>query len=244
MEDWKTKLRKYIDEAWGLGIFMFSAGFFDALIEYPGLPVRHYISNSVGRRFLVGLTMGITALYIFTAPFGRKSGAYINPAVTIVRNRLGDINTPDALFYIIFQFLGGSAGLYLVAILFPRWLQDPAINYIITVPGKDGTFIAFIMELVISFILITVILFMGIKKRWDRFTPYVVSALITLFITFEAPFSGMSMNPARSFASAIVAGEWKGFWVYCTAPLLGMLAAEKIYLKLKTNFISLITNKK
>jgi len=237
-EDWKMKLRKYVDEARGLGIFMFSAGFFDALVEYPGLPVRHYITSSLARRFLVGLTMGITGLYIFTAPFGRQSGAYINPAVTIVRNRLGNIDTTDALFYILFQFLGGSAGLYLVTILFPRWMRDPAINYIVTVPGKDGAFIAFIMEWLISFILVAVVLFMGIKKRWDRFTPHVVSALITIFITFEAPFSGMSMNPARSFASAIVAGEWNGFWIYCTAPLLGMLAAEKIYLKCKADFIS------
>ena len=78
---------------------------------------------------------------------------------------------------------------------------------------------------------------MGIKKRWEKFTPYVVSSLITLFITFEAPFSGMSMNPARTFASNIVAGEWKLFWLYCTAPVLGMVAGEIVHKNTKRYFL-------
>ena len=227
----KTHWRKYIDEALGLGIFMFSAGFFDALMEYPGLPVRHWITSDFLRRFLVGLSMGLTALYIFTSPFGKRSGAYINPAVTIVRYRLGDIDIKDSLFYIIFQFLGGTLGLYLVALFFPAWMTHPDVNYIITIPGKAGVPAAFMAEFLISFILISVVLFMSISKSIDRFTPFVVATLITLFITFEAPFSGMSMNPARTFSSAIVAGTWTSFWLYCTAPILGMLAGEWMYIR-------------
>ncbi len=233
----KTELRKYIDEGLGLGLFMVSASFFDAVIEYPGLPVRHIISSELLRRFLVGLAMGLTALYIFTSSFGIRSGAYINPAVTVVRYRLGDINKTDSIFYIVFQLLGGSLGVYIVALIFPSWMKNPEINYIITIPGKAGIAIAFVMEYLISFILIAVVLFMGIKKRWAKYTPYVVSCLITLFITFEAPFSGMSTNPARTFASAIVAGEWQSFWLYCTAPVLGMLAGEYLYRKTKQYFL-------
>ncbi len=208
---------------------MVSASFFDALIEYPGLPFRHIISSALLRRFLVGLAMGLTALYIFTSRFGKQSGAYINPAVTLVRWRLGDISTIDSIFYTIFQLAGGSLGVYLVVLFFPSWMKSPDVNYIITIPGTAGTAVAFVMEFFISFILIAVVLVMGIKKQWDKYTPYVVSSLITLFITFEAPFSGMSMNPARTFASAIVAGEWKSFWLYCTAPVLGMLAGESLF---------------
>ena len=232
-ESLKNKVSKYFDEALGLGLFMFSAGFFDALIEYPGLPMRHTISSSLMRRFLVGLSMGLTALFIFTSRFGKQSGAYINPAVTLVRFSLGDINKTDALFYIIFQFIGGSLGMYLMVVLFPSWMKNPEINFIVTVPGKTGVTMAFILEFLISFILIMVVLFMGIKKTWDRFTPYAVSGIITLYITFEAPFSGMSMNPARTFASAIVSGQWQVFWLYCIAPILGMLLGELIYLKTK-----------
>jgi aquaporin Z len=110
-------------------------------------------------------------------------------------------------------------------------MKHPEVNYIITVPGKEGVWTAFLMEFLISFLLITVVLYLGIRKEWDKFTPYVVSSLIITFITFEAPYSGMSMNPARTFASAIVAGQWPSFWVYCTAPVLGMLAGEFLYRK-------------
>jgi aquaporin Z len=227
--DPKISIEKYRDEALGLGLFMISAGFFDALVQYPGLPFRHLISSSLLRRFLVGLAMGLTALYIFTSKFGKQSGAYINPAVTIVRYRLGDIRLRDAFFYILFQLIGGSLGLYLVVLFFPAWMRDPEINYIVTEPGPSGIVTAFVLEMLISFILIVVVLFMSLRKKWDRYTAYVVSALIVLFITVESPYSGMSMNPARTFASAIVAGEWNSFWLYCSAPLLGMLAGEYLY---------------
>jgi len=206
----------------GLGIFMFSAGFFDALLEYPGLPIRHQLGSALLRRSLVGLSMGLTALYIFTSGFGRRSGAYINPAITIVRYLLRDINGKDGIFYILFQFAGGSLGMWLVVRLFPRWMAHPAVNYIVTVPGKAGITMAFVMEFLISFILIVVVLVMEHSTRLEKYTPWMVSGLIALFITVEAPFSGMSMNPARTFASAIVAGQWKAFWLYCVAPLAGM----------------------
>jgi aquaporin Z len=236
-KDWKTKLRKYIDEALGLGIFMFSAGFFDALIDYPGLPLRHRLPSELARRFLIGLSMGLTALYIFTSPFGKRSGAYINPAVTIIRYRLGDINRTDGIFYILFQFLGGSVGMWLVVLLFPRWMEHPDINYIITVPGQAGIGIAFVMEFLISLLLIVVVLVTEDKKKLEKYTPWIVSALITVYITFEAPYSGMSMNPARTFASAIVAGQWKAFWLYCTAPVLGMWVGASLSLLCKKHSV-------
>jgi aquaporin Z len=238
-KNWKIEFKKYIDEARGLGLFMVSASFFDAVLQYPGLPFRHLIASALLRRFLVGLAMGLTALYIFTSKFGKQSGAYINPAVTLIRYRLGDIDFTDAIGYTTFQLVGGSlGGVYLVALLFPVWMAYPDVNYVVTVPGKSGLWIAFILEFFISFLLIAAVLFMGIRKNWDRYTPYVVSALITTFITFAAPYSGMSMNPARTFASAIVAGDWKSFWLYCTAPMLGMLAGELLYVKNRKYFIT------
>ena len=54
-------------------------------------------------------------------------------------------------------------------------------------------------------------------------------ALVAIFITFEAPFSGMSMNPARTLASAFSAGEFPSIWIYFTAPPLGMFFAAQLY---------------
>ncbi len=210
----------------GLGIFMFSAGLFDVLIDHPGLYIRQHIASAILRRFLIGLTMGLTALGIFKSGWGIRSGAYINPAVTIVRYRLGEINITDTVFYILFQFAGGTAGMYLIYLLLPSLVSHPAINYIVTVPGKQGIPAAFIAEFLISWLLISVVLVTGKYLTLAKYTAYLVALLITLFITFEAPFSGMSMNPARTFASAIVSNQFTAFWLYCLAPILGMLTGQ------------------
>ena len=226
---WKQKLILYGCEALGLGMFMFSAGVFDILIDHPDLWVRQHLYSAIARRFFIGFSMGLTALGIMFSPFGKKSGAYINPSVTIVRYCLGEINLLDCIFYCISQFIGGAIGMYWVVLILPDWVAHPAINYIVTIPPKNGQTLAFILEFLISFLLILTVLFTGKSKFWNKYIPFFVAILITLYITFEAPYSGMSMNPARTFASAIVANQWNSFWIYCTAPVLGMLAGEEIY---------------
>ena len=173
--------------------------------------------------------MGLTALFIFTSRFGKASGAYINPSVTLVRYYLHDIGLRDAVLYILFQFAGGAIGMYAVYLLFPVEIGHPAINYIVTKPKEGGIVTAFALEVFISFLLVAVVLFTEKSSTWAKYTPLLVSGMIVLFITFEAPYSGMSMNPARTFASAIVAGQWGAFWLYCLAPTLGMLAAGALF---------------
>ncbi len=234
LRKYKAQWRKYIYEAWGLGVFMFSAGFFDAIIDHPDLYIREHISSALIRRFLIGLSMGLTALFIFTSSWGKESGAQINPAVTLVRYRLGQMTFIDSLFYILFQFIGGAAGMYLIHLLMPALISHPAINYIVTIPGPDGIVITFFAELIISLVLITVVLLFQSNINLARHTPYIVALLITLYITFEAPYSGMSMNPARTFASAIVANQWTAFWLYCVAPMMGMELGRKLFQVLKS----------
>ncbi len=224
------KLKLYLSESLGLGIFMFSAGFFSILIEHPDFFIRELISIDIIRRFLIGLTMGLTALFIIHSPFGKKSGAHINPAVTLTFLRLNRISKKDAFFYILFQFLGGALGLYLLSILMPESIKHPLINYIVTIPGKEGLGIAFVLEFIISFFLILTVLVTGDNTKLSNYTSYFVATLITLYITFEAPYSGMSMNPARTFSSSIVANVWTDFWIYCTAPILAMLTAGELWL--------------
>lgn len=226
---WKQKLTLYGCEVLGLGVFMFSAGVFDILIDHPDLWIRQHLHSALIRRFFIGLSMGLTALGIIFSSFGKQSGAYINPSITIVRYCLGEINLMDCVFYSISQFIGGAIGMYLVVLILPNLVAHPAINYIITTPPKNGEILAFIMEFIISFLLISTVLFTGKSKFWRKYTPFCVATLITLYITFEVPYSGMSMNPARTFASAIVANQWNSFWIYCTAPVLGMLVGMEIY---------------
>jgi aquaporin Z len=97
------------------------------------------------------------------------------------------------------------------------------------VPGSGGPWVAFAAEAVISFILVTVVLILANRSSVARFTGFVAGLCIAAFITFESPLSGMSMNPARTFGSALLPHLWQSLWVYFTAPLLGMLLAAQIY---------------
>jgi aquaporin Z len=101
----------------------------------------------------------------------------------------------------------------------------------VTVPGQHGPLTAFIAEVAITFILMTVILHSSNHPRLKRYTGMFAGLLVAIFISFEAPFSGMSMNPARTFGSGLSAGVWTGFWIYLTAPLLGMLSAGEVYVR-------------
>ena len=144
MINFKQRFLLYLCEALGLGIFMVSAGGFDVLIDHPDLPIRQAISSDILRRFLIGLSMGLTAFFIIKSPFGKKSGAHINPSVTLVQYQLGNIGWQDALFYALFQFIGGGLGMGLVCCLLPDFIRHPAINFIVTVPQKDGIGLAFV----------------------------------------------------------------------------------------------------
>jgi aquaporin Z len=69
--------------------------------------------------------------------------------------------------------------------------------------------------------------------RTARLTPFFAGILVALYISLEAPFSGMSMNPARSFGSALVANHWNSIWIYFAAPPLAMLTAAEVYVRVK-----------
>jgi aquaporin Z len=92
-----------------------------------------------------------------------------------------------------------------------------------------GVTIAFFAELIISFGLMIMVLFTTNFQRLSRFTGGFAGVLLMVYITFESPLSGMSINPARTFASALPAGLWMALWVYFTAPVLGMLSASFAY---------------
>src|ERR1700756_1175643 len=90
---------EYVMEAAELGFFMVSACLFGALYENPSSVVRQAIASPLLRRILMGLSMGLTAIAIIYSPWGKQSGAHINPSVTLTFLRLGKIKRWDALFY-------------------------------------------------------------------------------------------------------------------------------------------------
>jgi aquaporin Z len=82
---------------------------------------------------------------------------------------------------------------------------------------------------VISFVLMLTILLCLSSKRLEHWTGPAAGVLIGLYIAFESPLSGMSMNPARTFGSALTAGRWEGIWIYFTAPPLAALMAAQVF---------------
>jgi aquaporin Z len=226
--------REYSMEAAGLGLFMVSACLFVTLIEYPGSPISQAIDRPAARRFLIGAAMGLTAIAIIYSPWGKQSGAHLNPAVTLTFYRLGKIEPRDAAFYVLAQFGGAAAGTMVAAgLIGASLLSHPAVNFVATVPGETGTIPAFAAEAVISFGMMLTILIVSNRRELNRYTGLIAGALIAAYITFEAPLSGMSMNPARTFGSALSAQQWTAIWIYFSAPLLGMLAAAEVYVRTK-----------
>ena len=100
-------------------------------------------------------------------------------------------------------------------------------------PGAHRTVPALLGEFTISFVLMTVALCASNSRALVSYTGRFCGVLVATYITFEAPLSGMSMNPARSLASAFAARSWSGLWIYFVAPPLGMLAAGELYARLR-----------
>ena len=229
MEPHSDHWREYLMEAGGLGLFMISACVFTTLLEHPGSPIRQWIPNTFIRRSIIGVGMGLTAIALIYSPWGKQSGAHLNPSVTITFLRLGKLARTDAIFYVLAQFVGAYVGLLVSSVFLRRWISHPAVNYAVTVPGPAGTAVAFGAEFVISFFLMTVILVMSNSKRLPALTGVLAGMLVATYISLEAPLSGMSMNPARTLGSALSSHVWNSWWIYFTAPPLGMLAAAEFY---------------
>jgi aquaporin Z len=221
--------REYLAEAAALALFMISAAVFTTLLEHYRSPLKDWIADAFARRALMGTAMGLTAAAIIYSPLGARSGAHMNPSVTLAFVRLGKVARADAAFYILAQFAGGLVGMLLAHGVLGELLAEPAVNFVTTRPGSAGQLAAAAGELGISFLMMTVLLRVAANPRSTRWTGAVAAVLVMLNITFEAPLSGMSMNPARTVGPALLAGTFDGLWVYLLVPPLGMVIAAELF---------------
>jgi len=189
-------------EAGELALYMFLTCTFATLVQHPASPARQLISSAIFRRTLMGLAIGATVVAIVLTPWGKQSGGHFNPAMTITFYWLRKVALWDAAFYIVAQFSGATIGVAIAAYVSRGALENDAIRSAVTVPGVYGNTGAIIGELTISFVLMITILVVSNHGTLARHTPYFVGGLYAIYITFETPLSGMSMNPARSFGPA------------------------------------------
>jgi aquaporin Z len=225
---------EYLIEAAGLGLFMFAACVVVAALEHPASPLHTLAGPPLQRLALTGIAMGLTAIALIYSPWGQRSGAHLNPALTLTFWRLGKIEGRDALGYVVAQFAGAVAGVAAATGLIGAVVMShPAVGGVVTVPGAQGWAVAFATETVLAFGMMGVVLMLGNSARTNRWTGVVAGTMVALYITFAAPLSGMSMNPARTFGTALWAQVWTAIWVYFTAPLLGMGAAAALFVRLR-----------
>jgi aquaporin Z len=224
---------EYPIEAVCLGLFMVSACSFTVLLEHPASAIRQGLPSAFVPRLLAGVATGATAITLIYSPWGKQSGAHLNPSVTLTFFRLGKIEPWDACFYIVAQFIGETPGVLFSGLIWGHAIADQNVRYAATVPGTPGSGFAFVAEMVISFVMMTMILNVSNSAYIAQFTGVIAGALVAIYIALESPLSGMSMSPARSFAPAAPAGLWNSLRIYFTAPPLGMMLAAQVYLRLR-----------
>src|SRR5207247_9800766 len=118
-----------------LGVFMISACVFGVLLEHPMSPIYQSLENPLVRHLLAGVAMGLTLIGIVYSPWGKRSGAHMNPAFTLSFLALGKISRWDAFFYVAFEFDGGLLGVVVSELLIGFPLKDTAVHSVANEPG-------------------------------------------------------------------------------------------------------------
>lgn len=194
-------------------------------------PIAALMPDPGTRRLLTGALFATGVVAVIYSPVGRKTGAHINPSVTLSLLLLGKITVADSFGYLVAQCVGAVFGSGAVYLLFNALLGWPdGLLKGVTLPDPIyGVSAAFAGELISTFILMAAILGMTNFGHYSRYTGLAVGAVITVEVWIEAPFSGTSLNAARSFGPALLTGEWNAFWIYAVAPLAGALIAALSY---------------
>jgi aquaporin Z len=222
----RRNLSLYACELAGTALMLFWGVSAVAVMWGSGSPVPP-ITDLALRRLVTGLLFAGGATAVVYSPLGQKSGAHINPAITLAFWRLGKIGPSDALAYIAAQFLGAIVGVGAAALAWGDLVQS--VQYAATAPGEGWRWIgAFLAEAVSTFLLAFTIFICINKPRVASRTGLIAGALVALLVTIEAPISGTSLNPARSLAPALFVPVFQDQWIYFVAPTLGALLAATI----------------
>jgi aquaporin Z len=194
-------------------------GTFALVFAGTGAIVVNEVSGGAITHVGVALTFGLVVL-VMIYTFGDISGAHLNPAVTVGFWAARRMSVGQVPVYVSSQILGAVAASGALRVLFP---QSKLLGA--TLPAGSDTQ-SLVLEAILTFLLMLTILNVSTGAKEKGITAGIaVGALIGLEAIFAGPISGASMNPARSFGPALVAGHFEHLWLYLFAPVLGAIAA-------------------
>ncbi|XP_030759052.1 aquaporin AQPAe.a isoform X2 [Sitophilus oryzae] len=177
----------------------------------------------------VALTFGLI-IFIGVQALGHVSGAHFNPAVTVGLFSVCKINLIKSLLYIVVQCIGALAGSGTLKALLPEiyhyaGLGNTALNPTLTALQGFG------FEFFLGFVLVLVVCGVCDPNRPEAKAagPLAIGIAVAVGHLGAIGFTGSSMNPARSFGSALIASQWNDHWIYWVGPILGGIAAAQIY---------------
>lgn len=171
----------------------------------------------------IAITFGLIVMSLIYA-LGDISGAHLNPAVSIAFTVAKRFRLKQLLPYILSQLSGAVLASLLLRFLFPH-------NELLGATEPAGTAMqSFILEFILTFFLMLVIIHVATgSKEQGIIAGLAIGSVVLLEAMFAGPICGASMNPARSFAPALVSGHLENLWVYLLATPLGATAAIPVW---------------
>ncbi len=208
--------------------------------------MKKYVAEFVGTLVLVLVACGVAvttnANIIATAlafglvivamaySIGNISGCHINPAVSLSMLLTKKMSLKDFAGYVIAQVAGAIVGALLLKIILDSNANLGANSYGVLMSAKTAG-IAFLVETILTFIFVTTILGVTSKKENSAVSGIVIGLTLTLVHFFGIPFTGTSVNPARSLGPALIqsGNALSQVWVFILAPLVGAVLASLFY---------------
>jgi aquaporin Z len=193
-----------------------------------GSPLAEALPGPGARFLALGALVAPCIALIAVSPLGRLSGAHINPAVTLGFWALGRVSRHDLVGYVAAQLAGGLAGALAARLVLPESAID-SIGGAVTHPAAISRPVALALEAAMTALLLGVVLAFVSSERLARWTPLALVPLIAAIIWLGSPWTGASLNPARSAGPAVAFGDLADLWVYFVAPAVGALAVAALW---------------